>query len=605
MNLADIDTASAELTENMALEQHERREAIRAFAAAKVAKMPEEVRPMVSTLEGMILQACLNMAERADEEARPATWREAMVKAWPAVEAEWRGIQETVEDHFPTSKAGRKVLTLEAERGDELARRFEAGPWLRAEMDRLIGAPGDEILRACVLAPLMTVPDNAFGLRALDGFDSEGRDGRGLIWPDGLLVAKLEEIGEAGRGLAGWILDNRDREAWSKRWGSPTAALQLIASAAWRHTVRAQVERSHGSLQLSAVLSDEGYAKITKITSAISWSFGAPAVVVVDDNRYAEVASVVKMLVPRATHLMHSIAGHESRPHQASLALWADEKEALPVVFSSATSYAISALAAKLSILALADPQVCAGRLTHTTLGQIAEWTFQNAKRIQARELRAIAAALDELRRVFMFPPGGTKVQIFDTTSAADVQAAKADMRVQIGLTNTFQSLLRNGITGGNLKGNEFSGDFLMNLTGAMALGGAELRNYVRACAGWNAAFIPGTQGTFDPQRVRTYTIEEWASITNSISPGVADLLSSQSKRSLPDARKRIFEARKATLDDLKSLEERKLIVVEHPRRGEVKILPPQGYQEAKNEHRLGQARPHAGPPLRACVPQR
>lgn len=311
----------------------------------------------------------------------------------------------------------------------------------------------------------------------------------------------------------------------------------------------------------------------------------------VDGDVYASEPDMASALVPRSMPLLKSLPNHEVNPHQTAFALDcnSDDSEAepmsLPVAVVGATNYAISPIAGKLALLALASDDLKRGLIVVTTLGEFAKQLYPAAKRIQQREITEVARALEELDRLFVYLPDNRHVHVFAVDGfASRVAHANADMEVQISLPRTFLGILTAGITGGKLKGTEFRGEFLINLDGAMRIPAKRpslLRHYIRAASHWNAAFDP-QRGSFNPRYLKAYSSEEWAAITNSLPPGVVEYLRSNGPRNATSTmRAQWAKERKGLRDDLDELQQMGLVSVSETGGGQFKLLPPAAHQYA------------------------
>ena len=423
---------------------------------------------------------------------------------------------------------------------------------------------------------------------------------------NGAFADYVAPMGDGGKKLAASVREAsaaRANASADERWklwrsepGREPRWLVELAVVVW--CSEAERETNARDFSLSVVhAGGDRYVKQPKVVPAISWAMGAPGMstVELEGDRYAPEPGVAARLVPRSFALLSEIKGHERRPHQTVLALEReDDSTALAVAVAGATNYAISPLAAKYALLILASEEVRTGKPQRSTLGRFAAEAYPDT-RIQPRELRASALALDELRRLFVYLPNGAKVQVFDTTSAAAPEYALKDLPIVSGLTRSFAVALAGGLSGGALRGNEYNGDFLVNLDGAMRLPTkrpATLRHYIRAAAHWNAAFKPG--GAFDPGKLPAYTARKWASMTNSIPPAaVAYLLADgKRKRTTSTGAAQWSKDRKAMLDDLDFLHAEGLVVVEKVGKDGLRLLPPAVHLEAWAKARKEGSRP-------------
>ena len=243
---------------------------------------------------------------------------------------------------------------------------------------------------------------------------------------------------------------------------------------------------------------EDSYAKLPKIVSPISWGMGAPGVVAeIEGDAYAKEPSIAPKIphltgkvIPRSWALLPE--GHERRPHQTILPLEpTEEPEALAVMVAQAQGYVISPQASKLALYLLASPEMRHGGSARATLAMLATGTIgESVKRIQQREIQATAMALEELDGLHLFCQMKTKFRIFSVRRPWSSKTARPETEAWFSLNRHFIDLLKTGVRGGPLHGNDTMAISLINLTGMMRLPNkrpALLRHYVRAAAHWNA----------------------------------------------------------------------------------------------------------------------
>ena len=374
----------------------------------------------------------------------------------------------------------------------------------------------------------------------------------------------------------------KEHAFWQAK-GSGARWLVTVALVVWIDQAAREATATDFALSVVRAGGDR-YVKQPKLVAPISWAMGAPGValssVKLDGDRYAPEPAVATRLVPRTLALLSGLDGHERRPHQTTLDIETEE-QALAVHVVGATHYAISPHAAKLALLILGSEEARKGTLQRATLGDWAAEIYPGA-RIQPRELQQTAKALDELDGLFVHLPIGNKMRVFEAISASTPANAQKSLPVAAGLSRAFAEMLAEGIRGDGLRGSEYNGDFLVNLDGAMRLSAkrpALLRHYVRAAAHWNAAFKPG--GGFDPEKLRLYTPQGWATITNRLPLGVVEHLRSGGKRSTnPTADAAWRKERQGMNDELDELESVGLVKIERKREG-FRLLPPDVHLEA------------------------
>lgn len=426
----------------------------------------------------------------------------------------------------------------------------------------------------------------------------EGADERAAAWLAVLPLRGAEDEATKFRG------GQRTTSA-SERWGDPLYAARFLARRLWRLEVRPRFARPLPVFAPHIVrVGTDRYAKMPKQSAPMAWSFGAdrqraaPAVEV-DGERYGSIPDALGgAMLPRSYSLLPS--GHEKRPHQTALPMDTGEAPmALSVVVSGSAPYVVSPVAAKLSLLAFSDRRVRGGELVKHTLGGLARELHPRSNRLLKRDLTTSAEALDELRRLFLFLPDGTKVQVFDVQSPAAPDHAEATMPIRFGVTRTFAEALSvrdTPRTTGHELERAYNGEYLINLDGALRLPNnrpAMLRNYIRAAALWNASFLPAT-GAFDPDRVRFLSLEELAIIANDLPPGVVEYLAADKagRQRLAERRSDLAKSRKQGREMLEELEATHgLLVVEADGKGGYRLMPTEHHLEAWRKYRAGAGR--------------
>ena len=397
------------------------------------------------------------------------------------------------------------------------------------------------------------------------------------------LVATREEATEA---LVQWLLPAKNDHT-----PAPGAVL-MLADCLWSDRVRPRLNAHTFAPSIVATGGDH-YAKMPKIVSPISWAMGAPGQsVTVDGDEYANEPSLTTKLLPRTHALLP--ADHATRPHQTALALELDEADALPVAIANAQGLVMSTGAALLALQFFADNNIRQGRTVRFELGELTKRLRPEAKRVQQRDHETTAGWLVELSNLSVFLPDDTRMHLFDMQTPRSPEAARADMSLLCGLSRTCAEALR-GLQGPGLKGNEYNGEFLINLSGTMRLPMNRptlLRHYIRATAHWNAAFEPGT-GKFDPSRMPTHELDKWAAIANTYSPGVVEYLvaKGEDRKRLADRRRARSKERQRIINDWDDLAARGLVTIE--KNGErYRLVPPEQHQEARRKMRQRGDRP-------------
>lgn len=424
--------------------------------------------------------------------------------------------------------------------------------------------------------------------------------------------------------LAGWLdaVDTRlaklvrgaGREAAAKggaaiwaRWlpddkNPPLRQLDNVALALWRKRVVPRLEREAKSspMRVNAVRAPgdtDDHSPIPKIAAPTSWAIGAPGKEAskVDGEKFGTVPFLgQRALIPRSYSLLPS--DRDKYPHQAVMALDTGESDALPVVVSQNQGLVMSTVAGKLALLILASPDVQKGNLVSITLGELARLTHPGSVRVRERELEATMRAMNELDGLSLYLPDTRKVRIFDVTRSYAPARAPAGLRLYYGLTATFQAVLEEieerAFCESQLKGHEYNGAFLMNITGMLGLSNKEpslLRYYTRFCAIWNAACV---SGHFDPGKVPRLSPEEWAIRANALSDGVVEYLEAKGTgEQSKDRRRKLSDQRKRATDDIEALAGLGLVVLSKDRAG-IRPLPPDNWRQAHEAARANGTRP-------------
>lgn len=446
------------------------------------------------------------------------------------------------------------------------------------------------------------------------------------VGADIALASLMASKGKMGRSLAAELRKPPVEGGMWRRWttredGEIPLAIGTLARVGWKHDVQPKVSRANKSKPLSvrANTSADGqvHARFPKVASPMTWAMGAPGkehdiaardvdnaqpfdgAAEVDGQRFAHVPSIgQKALVPRSWSLLPS--DREKYPHQTSLPLSIGEADALPVVVSQNQGVVMSTIAGKIALLVLASPDVQEGDMVHTTLAEITRLVCP-AKRIQQREITDTMKAINELDKLSLFLPDGRKLRIFDVTQSWAPERAGPGLPIYYGLTKNFalvfEEIRARGFAQPALRGQEYTGDFLMNLSGMLSLPNNEpalLRYYTRACAEWNAASVAGD---FNPALAPARTAEEWAIRANALGHGVVEYLESKATGQagkLEVWRKaEAHKSRKKAADDLAQLEGCKLVRLESTGRGALRVLPPDNWLEARRVGRETGGRPH------------
>lgn len=414
--------------------------------------------------------------------------------------------------HYAAATA---ALAIAGETEDDNARNMLAAE-LRAKCAELYRAVGGD---NCDLASM-----NAAWLQQLQQLDPE--------------AAQSAKNGLDAPGSAmPWLRSYESGEVCSKRRLQPPVArvafARELALALWR--TRAQ---NAPRFTISAVPDDSGFAGLPKVAAGISWALGAPGETIVDGDQYAHEPAIApnalssNALLPRS----HSIEGlfpgdYLNRPHTALLPLEYDEHEAIfAVAMTAATQYAISPVAGKEALLLLASTVEAGDKPQRIVIGDLARRMNPDVKRLVKSYYVSAARGLEQLRGLFVYFNDYRRVPCFDIWEAPwTPEHATKDMET---IARVHPALLRR-IGAYDKSQNPFRGYFLINLSGAMGLPTRKpglLRLYVRTAAGWNAGWKPGTKGKPDPSQIPARMLDEWAALTNSMSPAAVEYLRSKGK---------------------------------------------------------------------------
>ena len=424
---------------------------------------------------------------------------------------------------------------------------------------------------------------------------------------EGALLADKLRAAAAKRWQA--YLKTKDEEPlWSWWVSSPKEPIprfiRTVARALWIDRVRPQLKAP-----ALKPITNSGMAKVPKVVAPVSWAWGGGCLeagecleaITLDGERYGVAPELARDIAEGVALLPKShplITGEwRKRPHQTSLPLgFGPGDQPLPVAINEASAGGLlTPLASKLMLLALADPHVLGGGLVQVTVDELARTLHPGAQRIQPRERGAVVEAATELGGLHIYNPEALNApRVFEVTARVARQpdgSPKPEAQIWIGFSKAFERAWPVFTRG------HYAGEFLVNLSGALGLDNRRpvlLRHYIRACAAWNAAFLPGSDGRFNPAALPAFTPEEWGAMVNALSPLVVDYLRGRPEaRGRATARVETDKARKAVMAELECLADRYgLIRLERARGGRFKPLPPEGYIEAWERTRKAGRRP-------------
>lgn len=337
------------------------------------------------------------------------------------------------------------------------------------------------------------------------------------------------------------------------------------------------------------------FGRLPKVAAGMSWAFGGPGVelarVKVDGREYAPapdlaIAAPTAALVPAGYALLP--ADYAKRAHQTLLPIdteGAEDALPLPVALADATQYAIAPAGGKLGLLIMAAAHESRGRLHKTTLRELTQ-TINPDARLVRTHFETVCKVLPQLDGLRLVLPTGLAYRVFECPITwRDLTPEEYDLPLFVGLTRTFERTLA-AIQ--DAAGASYRGDFLFDLTGTMKLPTRRpglVRQYIRACAFWNAYWKPGTAGEPDPARVPEVSTERWAIMTNYLTPAAEEYLRANGKGN----RRRLSDVLRDTLKDVAYLaDEARLVKIDRADRRAVRLLWRPEYLEAWRESRKG-----------------
>lgn len=329
------------------------------------------------------------------------------------------------------------------------------------------------------------------------------------------------------------------------------------------------------------------FVRIGKVGAGISWAFGGAghplSSVDLDGKTFAAQADLA--VVPAGVALLP--ADHASKPHQTVLALddsGSEDALPLPVAMVQGTPLAMSVPAAKLALYIMAGAISRRQPTTQTTIRELTERLNPglDRRKMHNTHYETVFSALAELDRQRLFFPNGFAYRAFECPLPwRELSPAEYDAEIYVGFARAFET----GLTAFLKDNKSYRGDFLLELTGTLAMTrGGPLRQYVRAAAAWNAYWRG--DGEPDPSKVPTLSTERWASMTNYLAPAAVEYLRTRNRAR--GGHVRTAEAVKKILKDAEELEAAGLVVIDKASREEIRLLPPDIYLEAWRKSRAG-----------------
>lgn len=334
------------------------------------------------------------------------------------------------------------------------------------------------------------------------------------------------------------------------------------------------------------------YSRLPKVTAGMSWAFGGPFIelsnVTLDGKTYAPAPDLAIMpkgaIVPAGYALLPP--DYAAKAHQTLLPLdmqGGDDAPPLPVALAGATQYAITPAAGKLGLVVMAAAHARKGKLHKTTLRELTNTINPDARLVKSH-FETVCKGLVQLDGLRLVLPNGMAYRVFESPIPwRDLTPEEYDAPLFVGMTRTFEKTLA---VIQDAAGKSYKGDFLFDLTGAMALPTKRpglIRQYIRACAFWNSYWIPGTKGEPDLDRIPKVDAGRWAIMTNYLPPAAAEYLKSKG-----GDRRTLSHSIKDTVTDAEELAEMGLVKIAAANTKDFRLLPPPQYLEAWHKSRTG-----------------
>ena len=365
--------------------------------------------------------------------------------------------------------------------------------------------------------------------------------------------------------------------------------------------------RKAGALELAAssraMIGGRDYQRLPKITAGFSWALGGPGI----EMPRIEVDRRIFVPVPGTTVSARQVclqgeepmaivpagyatlpAEHIKIPHRTILPVdleGAEDSPPLALAVAAASQYVISAPAGKLGIRILAAAHASRNGLHKTTLRELAGEINPGARLVYSH-YESVARGLVQLDRLRLLLPNGWAYRVFDCALPPwrVLTPADYDTEIFVGMSRTFD---RNLADLQQRLGRSYRGDFLFDLSGAMALPTNRpgvLRQYVRAAATWNAYWEFGTNGKPDIPKIPQVETARWAAMTNYLPPAAVDHVCGQRDGSSGSGYSRAITSLLNDLEYLASEEGGQLVKIDVANRRNIRLLPPAEYLEAKGQ---------------------
>ena len=345
------------------------------------------------------------------------------------------------------------------------------------------------------------------------------------------------------------------------------------------------------------------YHLMPKVTAGFSWALGGPGIemprIDVDRRIFVPVPDITvnarqvclhgeepMALVPAGYAALP--AEHARSPHQTILPVdleGAEDSPPLALAVAAASQYVISAPAGKLGIRILAAAHASRNGLHKTTLRELASEINPGARLVYSH-YESVARGLVQLDKLRLLLPNGWAYRVFDCALPPwrVLSPVDYDTEIYVGMSKTFD---RNLADIQQRLGRSYRGDFLFDLSGAMALPTNRpgvLRQYVRAAATWNAYWVYGTNGKPDIRKIPQIETARWAALTNYLPPAAVNHVRGRNDGGARSSYSRAITAMLEDLEFLASNEGGQLVKIDRAGRKDIRLLPPAEYVEAKGQ---------------------
>jgi hypothetical protein len=259
----------------------------------------------------------------------------------------------------------------------------------------------------------------------------------------------------------------------------------------------------------------------------------------------------------------------------------------LAVAIAGATQYAITLPAAKLAILIMGASMNRRFDPTTASLRELAQRINPGARLVKSH-FETITKSLAQLDNLRVMLPNGLSYRVLDTPVPwRDLTPEEYDQPLVLGFARSFAEAVMQNVE--LTAGRSYRGEFLLDETGVMELKhSGVVRQYVRSAAFWNA-YWKGGKGEPDPAKVPATPTEQWAALTNHLSPAAAEYAHTKNRKR--GGHVRMAEAVKEILEGVEQLEAKGLVRVDKADKKQIRLLPPEIYLEAWRKSHSGENR--------------